>query len=93
MSMSTHIVGFKPTDEKWRKMRDVYNACRAAGLGIPKDVEKFFEYEGPDESGVKVEIEKSSAVKEWHGNAASGFEVNLNTLDPDIKVIRFWNGW
>jgi hypothetical protein len=93
MSMSTHVCGFKPPDEKWRKMKAVWDSCVAAGLPLPDGVEKFFEYCGPDESGVRVEIEKNAAVNKYQGNASSGFEVDLTKLDPDVKIIRFWNGW
>jgi hypothetical protein len=47
MGMSTHVVGFKPPDEKWRKMKAVWDACEAAGTDPPAAVSKFFEGDVP----------------------------------------------
>ena len=54
--MSTHIVGFKPPDEKWLKMKAVYESCHEASIDPPDDVMRFFGYEDPSESGVLVNI-------------------------------------
>jgi hypothetical protein len=98
MSMSAHIVGFVPPDEKWEKMKQVYDACKAAGIDPPDRVIKFFGGEAPDPAGVERHLDvmtRASAVKAWsaeHG-ASSGFEVDLRKLDPDIKILRFYNSW
>jgi hypothetical protein len=93
MSMSTHVVGFKPPDNKWKKMKAVYEACRAAKVDPPKEVAEFFEDGAPDDQGVEVCIENTSAVKEWSDDSRSGYEVDLKKLDPDVKIIRFYNSW
>lgn len=54
MGMSTHVVGFIPPDEKWQKMKAVWDACRAAGVEVPEDVCDFFEGGEPDPAGVEV---------------------------------------
>lgn len=93
MGMSTHVVGFKPADEKFIKMREVYNACNAAGVAVPREVEKFFEHEPPPEAELGVRVDITAAVKKWQGNSASGYELDLSKLDPDVRVVRFYNAW
>ena len=56
MSMSTHVIGFKPPDEKWKKMKKVWDTCQEAGIDAPKEVVEFFNDCPPDEAGVEVEI-------------------------------------
>lgn len=93
MSMSTHIVGFRPADDKWRKMKAVYDACQDAGTQVPDSVIRFFDYAPPDEAGVEVDIEKTDAVTEWRGDMREGFEVDLTQLPEGITVIRFYNSY
>lgn len=93
MSMSSHIVGFRPPDAKWRKMKAAYEACDAAGLDIPDEVASFFNHEAPDDSGVEVEIEDTKAVTEYSAEMREGYEVDLTKLPPDVKIIRFFNAY
>lgn len=93
MSMSTHVVGLKPADEKWQKMKAVYDACVAAKTSIPKEVMEFFDGEPPDKFGVRVEIEKLPCTKEYNDDMRQGFEVDLKKLPADVTVIRFYNSY
>ena len=92
MSMSTHVVGFKPADSKWKKMKAVWDACTAAGVDPPNEVEDFFDgiYPG-DDPGMSVDIK--SAVAEWSDEGCSGHEVDVTKLPKDVTVIRFFNSW
>jgi hypothetical protein len=92
MGMSTHVVGFKPADAKWKKMKAVWDACDEAKTEVPDSVEKFFDgvYPG-DAPGMFVNIEK--ATTEWGDNGCSGYEVDLTKLPKDVTVIRFFNSW
>lgn len=92
--MSTHIVGFRPADDKWRKMKAVYEACEAAGTAIPPEVIRFFCNEPPgDKPGVEVEVEDHKAVKPYSADMRDGFEVDLTKLPQDIKMLRFYNSY
>lgn len=93
MGMSTYVVGIKPPDEKWKKMKAAWDACASAGVPIPKKVDDFFGGEPPDERGVVVEIEETQAVTKYHINTSSGFEVDISKLPADVKIIRFCNSW
>lgn len=89
MGMSTHVVGFRPPDEKWEKMKAVWDASVEADVSIPREVKDFFEGEDPDPKGVAIRI----PVEEWQGDMQEGVQVWLDELPPDIKVIRFYNSW
>ena len=59
MGMSTHVVGFKPADDKWKKMKAVWDACSDADSEIPQSVDKFFDGQYPgDNPGMAVNIDK-----------------------------------
>lgn len=93
MSMSTHVVGFKPVDAKWKAMRDVYVACKAAKIDLPREVEKFFEDGAPDDNGVRVDLDKYPCVRQWDDVMSKGLEIDLSKLPADVKIIRFFNSW
>lgn len=60
MSMSTNVVGFRPPDAKWEKMKAIYDACETAGVSIPDEVDEYFNGEPPDDAGVKVDLDVDS---------------------------------
>lgn len=96
MGMSTHVVAFKPPNEKWRKMKEVWDACEKAGVQSPLEVTKFFEHDAPDEAGVRIdqhELTRCGAVKEWGESSREGFEIDVSKLPPDVTVIRFYNSY
>ena len=49
MSMSSSVVGFRPADDKWKKMKKIWDSCEEADVAIPKDVLDFFDGEYPVE--------------------------------------------
>jgi hypothetical protein len=87
--MSTHVIGFAPPDEQWEKMKAVWDACRLAKVPVPRDVEKFFNYETPDHQGVKIEL----PTREWRDHGAQGFEIDVDSIPKHVKTIRFFNSW
>jgi len=98
MSMSTHVVGFRPPDEKWKKMKAVWEACKKADMDPPEEVQDFFEYEGPDDQGVEVREEalrKAGAISQWEDKdgSASGYEIDVTKLPKDVKIVRVYNSW
>lgn len=89
MSMSTHVIGFKPPDAKWKKMKEVWDACEKAGIDPPKEVSEFFNYENPDENGVEVELDAA----EWGDDGRQGYEIEVSKLPKGVTIIRFYNSW
>ena len=94
MGMSTHIIGFRPADEKWKAMKAAYEACEAAGVSPPDEVAEFFCDEPPgDRPGMEVDIEDSDAIREWSIDSMSGYEIDLTKIQRDVSVIRVYNAW
>ncbi len=97
MSMSTSVVGFHPPDEKWKKMKAVWDACMAAGTTVPPEVSMFFNGERPDDEGVKTELTSYNkphpSCTPYTGPAKQGYEIDLSKLPPNITKIRFYNSW
>ena len=93
MGMSTHIIGFRPADDTWHKMKDVFDSCQTAKVPLPKEVEAFFNGETPDSSGVEVRLEGHPCVSDYNDDMREGFEVDLAKLPPHVTKIRFYNSW
>lgn len=89
MGMSTYVIGFKPPDETWDRMKAVWDACDKAGILPPREVEDYFEGETPDPAGVKAKI----TVVPYEGDAEEGFEIMVDDIPDDVKIIRFVNSW
>jgi hypothetical protein len=96
MGMSTHVIGFKPADEKFTKMLAVWDACLAVGLHPPEEVTEYFgtaERREVDARGVTVSLSHDPSVTRWRDGSSDGYEVDMRKLDLDIKIIRFYNSW
>jgi hypothetical protein len=86
MSMSLDVIGFVPPDEKWLVMKQVYDACKKAGIDRPKEVDAFFNDEAPDDNGVKIEL----PVTEWHEDMCEGYELDISAIPKHVTKIRFY---
>ena len=93
MGMSTHVVGFRPPDDKWQAMREAAEACTNANVPIPIGVFDFFEGEIPDDDTPGMEVRLGDAVTPFNADASEGFDVDLRMLPEDIHVIRFYNSY
>lgn len=93
MSMSMRVVGFRPADDTFRRMKAAWDACKAAGVMPPKEVTAFFNGDEPDDAGVEVPLRRVAGVSEYKADMREGFEVDLRLLDPTIKIIRFYCSW
>lgn len=89
MGMYTYVIGFKPADEKFKQMKQIYDACHKVGVSVPSEVLKYFNGNIPDDSGVEVELKG----KQYSNECNEGIEIDLRELDPNIKIIRFINSY
>jgi hypothetical protein len=88
--MSIHVIGFREPDDTWRKMMAVWDACMAAGVEIPVDVQNYFgDYGSPDPEGMEVEL----PAIEWQNDHQSGLEITITDIPKSVKKIRFYNSW
>lgn len=93
MGMTIHVIGIIPPDAKFKKMLAAHTACLLAGIEIPEELQKFFNYERPDENGVLIDIENDDCVKEYNSTSVSGFDIDVNKLPVGVKIIRVYNTW
>ena len=97
MSMSSHVKGIVPADDKFQMMYKIWKTCYEGEVSIPEEVREFFglEFEGeePDPTGLEIAIEHTEAVKDWTAEMSTGFEVDLTKLPKNVKIIRFYNSW
>lgn len=93
MGMDLHIEGVKPPDEKWKKMFNVFEACRKAEIPIPDEVWEFFNHETPDKAGVVIPQHKlgiGDVLYAYNKEGRQGFEIDITKIDKDIKILRFF---
>lgn len=90
MGMSTSVVLLRSKDDPtYQKNLKVLMACKEAGIDPPKEVDDYFGGDGDPEYPLETAFEP----REWHNESASGFEIDLNELPPEVKTIRFFNSW
>lgn len=98
MSLLYHVEGIKPPDEKFIKMLDIYRLCDEQGIDPPKEVLKFFEnidYKCVEKSGITVSLDdrNKGVCKEWRDSYREGYELKVDDIPKDVKVIRFYISW
>lgn len=91
--MSTHVDGFTPPDEKWEKMKAIWNSCEDAGVKIPDEVLDFFDGESPNgKPGQETSLE--GCAKEWSdGDSRQGYEIEVDKIPEKVKFIRVYNSY
>jgi len=89
MGMSTHVVGIKLPDDKWKDMKRIWDECESMDICPPKEVEDYFDGEPPDEKGVIVDIPSVH----WTDEMADGYEIHVEQIPKDVTIIRFYNCW
>lgn len=96
MGSSMHVVGFRPPDEMWRRMKAVWDACTEADISVPAAVELYFDGMPPDPAGVHISeatLTNAGAVSEWAADMREGHELDLTKIPPGVTIIRFYNSY
>jgi hypothetical protein len=89
--MSTSVVGFCPPDAEWMAKKAAYDACVAANVDVPTELERFFNFTKPDDAGREIDIKQ--ATRKYTAEMESGIEIELAKLSPNVKCIRFVNSY
>jgi hypothetical protein len=91
MGMHSYVKGIKSPDApQYIKYKTIWDACKDAGVDIPNEVERFFDYEPPDNGGIVVDIPS----EEWNDhNSRDGIEVRVSDIPSDVTIIRFINSY
>lgn len=93
MSMSKYVEGIIPPDKKWKEMKAVYDACEKAGVGLPIDVDAFFDGEIPHDKGAVINLMDHSAITPVMEEMTDGYEVEIAKLPKNVKFIRIYISW
>jgi hypothetical protein len=94
--MSTHVIGFRPPDERWLQMKKIWESCINAGIDPPAEVESFFgEDGGPDPAGVVIDLDNTGCITEYSDAdlCQDGIEIDVRKLPKDIYILRFINSY
>lgn len=89
MSMNTNVIGIRPADELFQKMKAIWDQCNELRIEVPQEVEKFFAHDIPNPKGVEVEIEFNCVNDDMKNH----FIVDLNDIPDDIRFIQFTNSY
>ena len=95
MGMSTHIDGIREPDDSWKRMKAVWDACREAGVSLPREVNEYFDGETPDPDGVVLNLMDGAhhIAREWSGLFDTGYEITVADIPAGVTKIRFYNSW
>jgi hypothetical protein len=92
MGMSTHVVGFRIADEKFKKMKALWLSCDEMQVPVPDEVENYFEGEHPcNMEGCEVEL--GDALEEYDTENGCGYQIDVSKLPKDLTILRFYNSY
>lgn len=92
-NLNVFVVGLRPPDDHWKRMKAAWDACKMAGVEVPLDVQQFFGGTTPDDDGITVDLEKTDCLSDWRDGLRTGVEVDLSKLPADVSKIRFYTAW
>jgi hypothetical protein len=92
MGMMEIIEGVSAKDMgKVERMTDVKEACEAAGISVPEEVEKYLELEHEIVGKLRPGIDKGITSTEGEGEIV--IEIDLSKIDKKIDIIRITKTW
>ncbi len=93
MGMSSHVVGIRPADEEYMKKVAAYNACAAAGVSTPDELEDFFDGMPPNPDGVVVDLDDEECCEKYNEHMRDGFTIDVTKLPEGVRYVRFYNSY
>lgn len=91
MGKPLQVYGVKALDEKWVKMKKIWDLCVENKVEIPSHVFDYFHGEYPTETEVIVDLKNHESVTIYENITSQGFEIDVEKLPNDIKKIRIVN--
>ncbi len=64
MSNSLMIEGYKKPNDKWKRMKHVFDVCKEARVTVPQEVMEYFDNQEPSDVGVYVRLIEHPCSKE-----------------------------
>lgn len=95
-STTTEIVGIMPADEHYKKMLQVFDACKAAGIECPEAVSNFFYLDdhdddyNPPHDGMEINLRDIHGLIDKDGDEDGGayYDLDVSQLPENIQKIR-----
>jgi hypothetical protein len=97
------VIGIRPPDDEWKKMKAAWDACEAAGIGKPDKLWEFFGDDGPHEEGLKVKLpiqkvatdDETISIGVRNGHEQCYYLVAVDDIPEKISHIKVWlsNSW
>lgn len=95
MGTRIRLVGIVPPDDKWKKMKAIFDACIKGDIEIPDEVDEFFDNEDPDPAGVIIDLtpgQYTDVARPWGDMDSDGIEITVDDIPKNVKILRFYNG-
>lgn len=89
MSISYDVEGLIKPDKNHLSKVNAYQACLDAGVSIPDELYKYFNYEAPDECGLVKDLNDTESVTQDNDESSYWYDVDLSKIDKNIHIIRF----
>lgn len=82
------IIGVVPNDDKWKKMKAVYDACIIAKTSLPDEVYDFFRGGKPDPNGNLIDLTDRCVERDDDVNTKS-LDLSVESIPTSVKNIKF----
>jgi hypothetical protein len=86
MSVSISLYGIIPKDEKYEKMKAVWDTCKDADIPIPEEVNEFFDWQDPCELKTTISLYGCECYKYNYDNETT--DIEIDKLPKGVKIIR-----
>lgn len=88
MSQQLRVEALMEPHDSWVKMKAVWDACEAAGVGVPDEVAAYFHDEIPEGEGPVVQLQTSRNYRTGDP-VVYGLEIDVKDLPKGTRTIRF----
>lgn len=98
VSTVTTIAGVIPADEQYKKMLQVFDACKAAGIECPEAVSEYFrlgdflEDYNPPHDGMEIDLEDVPGLITEYGDedeyGGAYYDIDVSKIPDNIQKIR-----
>lgn len=84
------VFGIRPADHEYSLKLQAYYALEKANIGIPRELEQFFNYYPPNILGEEIDlaIDSPPCLTVLKEDGAYGYTIELAKLSKSIKFIK-----
>lgn len=103
LDATLYVETVRPPDDEWKRMFAAYEACKAAGIAPPADVDRFFDYREPAAEGMTERVAYMGVIRGRsteagtplvaglvEGEDRAGFVLDLSKVPKGVKQLRVY---